>query len=422
MVDVWLPYGKTEVCVRVSAERLQDIIKANEKPGVENPEEEIGKSLDNPIGAERLTEIVKSGDKVAVALNIPDAEIAKSVILSMLNRITQVGMESSDLTVILAHDPFYPEAGSLIEKLKSELSSLGINVIPHSFSSEVLHMGDLAGGVKINLNKVFAESEVKIAAGMVEPNPYTLYRWSGYTIIPGLSDIESIGQILTPTLNLETPSESVCKKIIEFSRASGVDFSINIVRNMKGEVVKSLAGDLEKTFHESAKVTDAIYRFPIEKRADIVFVSPGGFPFDACISNACGCLEHALRATKRNGTIVLVAECLEGYGSPGFYEAISRFKDDPRSLERSLRKKFRIGGFIAYRFLRAFRRADISMISVIPDYYLSEMPGLKIFRTANEALNYALEKSGRKSKVSAIPHGNLTVPAMKEPEITPEKK
>jgi hypothetical protein len=56
------------------------------------------------------------------------------------------------------------------------------------------------------------------------------------------------------------------------------------------------------------------------------------------------------------------------------------------------------------------------MVSVIPDYYASELPGLKIFRTANEALNYALKEYGRKARVSIIPYGNHIIPAVKETE------
>jgi nickel-dependent lactate racemase len=162
-----------------------------------------------------------------------------------------------------------------------------------------------------------------------------------------------------------------------------------------------------------------MYKTQVEKRADIIFISPGGSPLDANIFDSYGCLENALKILRGRGMITLVAECFEGYGNMEFYETISRFKNDLGSLEKSLKRRFSIGGFLAYRFLRALKRAEISMVSVIPDYYASEIPGLRMFRIANEALNYALKEYGRKAKVSVIPHGNHIIPVLKEAENNP---
>ncbi len=413
MVDVWLPYGKTEVCARVPTENLQDIIEARDVSGVENPKDEIKRALKNPIGTESLAETVKSGDKVALALNIFDPTVVKLVISSIMEEAAQSGLKANDLTVIFAHEIFNSNETSFKNQLISEISPLGVNLIFHSPSSESTYVGETSTGIKVYLNKIFAESKMKIAIGTVKPNPYALYDWSGYNIVPGLSSPETIKQIFMPALNLDSPSDLIHKNIMEASRIVGVNFSLNIIINRKGEIVKSVAGDSEKAFWEASKIADEIYGFTIEKRADVVLISPGGSPFDMNVSRACRCLENALKTVRRRGIIVLVAECPEGYGDPEFYEAISRFKNDLNSLGKSLRRRFRVSGFVAYRFLRAFRRAEISMVSAIPDYYASEIPDLKVFRTANEALNYALEKCGRRSKVSVFPHGNLVIPAAK---------
>jgi nickel-dependent lactate racemase len=193
-------------------------------------------------------------------------------------------------------------------------------------------------------------------------------------------------------------------------------FSISIIRDLRGKVIGALAGSLEKSFYEGAKIIDATCKVQVEKKADVVFISPGGSPLDANIFDSCGCLENALKILRGRGMITLVAECFEGYGDMEFYEAISRFRNDLSSIEKSLRRKFSIGVFLAYRFLKALKEANVSMVSVIPDYYASELPGLKIFRTANEALNYALKEYGRKARVSIIPYGNHIIPAVKETE------
>lgn len=422
MVDVWLPYGETEVCARIPTENLQDIIEINDRAGVENPVDEIQRSIKNPIDSKTLAEIVKPGDKVALALSVPDTHLSKLIVSIVIGEITQSGLKSDDLNVILTRDPFNPKSAELATHVGSELAALGVNVTIHDSISQNTYVADTESGIKVHLNKIFTESKVRVAAGIVEPNPYTMYSWSGYGVALGLSDVKTLEGILAPTLSIEDPAELTCKNIIDISRVAGVDFSINIIANMKRNIVGSCAGNLEKTFYESIKIADVLYKVSIEKRPDIVLASPGGSPYDANLFSALKCLDNALKIVKRNGVIILVAECLEGYGLPELYEVISRFKDDLSSLERSLRKKFSVGGFVAYRFLRAFRKASILMVSALPDYYVSEIPELKIFRTANEAVKFALEKSGRKSRISAIPHGNFIIPEMKEAEITFKEK
>ncbi|MEM1550629.1 MAG: hypothetical protein QXR13_01690 [Candidatus Bathyarchaeia archaeon] len=185
-------------------------------------------------------------------------------------------------------------------------------------------------------------------------------------------------------------------------------------RNLSGEVIGCFAGESEKVLHESLEAADPLYKVAFGEETSIVVISSGGSPHDINIFSACRCLENALKVVRRNGAIILVAECPEGYGETGFHQIIRKSGGDLDLLERILRDNFSVSGFIAYRFLRAFKKADIFMVTAIPDYYVSEIPKLKIFRTANESLNYALSKLGTKSKVIVIPHGNSIIPVIRE--------
>lgn len=55
---------------------------------------------------------------------------------------------------------------------------------------------------------------------------------------------------------------------------------MNIVTNSKGQLVRAFAGDLEQSFKEGVELVDEMYKVPIERRADVVVVSSGGYPHD----------------------------------------------------------------------------------------------------------------------------------------------
>jgi hypothetical protein len=45
MVDAWLPYGKSEVCVRIPARNFLGSIEPKEKPATQDPRAEIERAL-----------------------------------------------------------------------------------------------------------------------------------------------------------------------------------------------------------------------------------------------------------------------------------------------------------------------------------------------------------------------------------------
>jgi len=420
LVDVWLPYGATEVCVRIPAENLCGIIKVQDKDGLRNLAEETERAIRNPIGSKRLTDIVKPGDKLTLALNMPSPMLSKLVVSSIMSKVSQLGLKNDDLTVILAHDPLTPKTTSLLGQIRDEISLLGVNVKVHDyFAGNNTCIREADSGIKVHLDRDFAESPIKITASIFEPNPYTLYNCSESAIALGLSSMETIEGILTPALNVENLGETVFRRVADVSRTVKVDFNMVFIRNVKGDIVEVLAGDFEETSLEGVKIVDSLFKVQVEEKTDITVVSPGGVRFDRSIFNACGCLENALKITRKNGAIILVAECPEGYGDIEMQKIVERFGGDVESLEKDLRKKFSVRGFIAYRFLRALKKTSVFMTSAIPDHYADKISSLKVFRVANEALKYALDKFGRKPKISAILHGSLIVPTVKEPEPKP---
>lgn len=425
MVDIWLPYGNTEVCVRVPTENLLDVIEPKERAGAENPQAEIEKALMNPIGTKRLTETVKPGDKVVIVLKDSGALTNQLMVSSILKELNSAGTKDEDLAVIVAYNPLRSYAAKMAEPLLSEDISSRIRIICHNCeTSEHVKVGETSRGTKVYLNKAFTEAKVKISVGVIEPHLYAGYSGGRDGVLPGISNIETVQRNSSLSLNPKATRGSlegnpVHEDMIEAAHLAGVDFTLNVVRNSKLEVVNAFAGDINEAFDEGVKLVDTMYKVPTEKRADVVCIGSGGSPFDVNLFEACRSIDGALEATRRGGVIVLVAECPEGYGNREFYEFMSRFKD-PDALEKNLKKKFSIGGFMAYRLLRALQRTKIFLVSIMPDYYALEPFRMNTARTANEALRYAFNVVGKKGKISVIPYGNLTIPLIKSSEVRSE--
>jgi len=202
---------------------------------------------------------------------------------------------------------------------------------------------------------------------------------------------------------------------VEAARMAKVDFILNVVLNSKGEIVRAFAGDMEQAFHEGVKLVDEMYRIPVDRRADIVVVSPGGYPADVNFFQAYKGVDSALEVVKRGGVIILAAECPEGHGNQVFYDWMVKFKD-LKAVEREIRRNFVLGGHKAYYLMKALQKAQIILVSAMPDYYAVNVFRLKTARTVNEALNEAFKIVGENAKVWVMPYGNFTLPEVRTSE------
>jgi len=419
MVDVWLPYGKTEVCARIPTRNYLGSIEPKERPGIVDPRAEIERALNEPIGTKKLREIAKAGDKVAIVVD--DATRATPSYLMvppLLDELNRAGVKDEDVTIIFgcgSHRAVKPEE---MEKLVGEEALKRVKIISHDYkSADQVFLGKTSFGTKVYVNKVFAEANVRVLTGDVELHYYAGYGGGRKSVLPAVSSAETVqrnhAMLLHPKAKTGVlDGNPVHEDMVEAAKLAKVDFILNIVTNSKRELVQAFAGDLEKAFYEGVRLVDEMYKVPIERRADIVVVSSGGHPHDIDLFQAYKGIDNALDAIKRGGVIVLMAECPEGHGNDVFYEWMTKFNDLKR-MENEIKKRFVLGGHKAYYLTRALQKVKIILVSVMPDYYAVNTFKLRTARALNDALRDAFDMAGKNAKVWAMPFGNITLPVAK---------
>src|SRR5512139_2594846 len=101
MVDVWLPYGKTDVCIRVPARNLLGTIEPKEARGVPDPKAEVERALKEPIGSKRLSEIAKPESKVAIVVDDATRKApSEKMLIPVLAELNAAGVKDENITVI----------------------------------------------------------------------------------------------------------------------------------------------------------------------------------------------------------------------------------------------------------------------------------------------------------------------------------
>ena len=425
MVDVWLPYGKTDVCIRVPARNLLGTIEPIDRPGAVDAKAEVERAMKEPIGSKHLSEIAKPESKVAIVVDDATRKAPSEImLLPVLVELNAAGVKDENITIIFGcgtHRAVKPEEATTLigtEAVKR------IKTISHDCkAADLVNIGTTKTyGIKVLVNRVFAEADVKVLLGDVGFHYYAGYGGGRKSVLPAVSCEETIknNHALLLHANARTgilEDNPVHRDMTEAARLAKVDFIVNIVENKKGEIVKAFAGDLEQAFMEAVKLVDEMYRVTIDRRADIIVVSAGGHPADINLYQAYKALDNALDAVKRGGVIILVAECSEGHGNQVFYDWMTRL-GDLKNVEREVKRNFVMGGHKAYYLLKALQNHQIILVSSMPDYYATSIFKLKTARAVNDALAEALKIAGSASRVWAMPQGSYTLPVFKASEET----
>src|SRR3990170_5034696 len=360
MVDVWLPYGKTDVCVRIPARNFLGSIMPKQLAAAPDSKAEIERALNAPIGSKKLGEIAKPESKVAIVVDDATRHAPSDVmLLPVLAELNAAGVKDENVTVIFGCGTHRAVTDEEARRLLGEEACKRVKAISHNCrATDLVHVGNTkTHGNKVYLNRLFAEADVKILLGDVGFHYYAGYGGGRKSVLPAVAGEETIkhnhAMLLNPNARTGILSGNpVHEDMTEAARLAKVDFIVNVVTNSKNEVVKAFAGEMEETFHEAVKLVDEMFRVNIERRADIVVVSCGGFPADINLFQAYKAVDGALEAVKRGGVIVLVAECPEGHGNQVFYDWMMRF-GDLKTVEREIKRNFVLGGHKAYYLLKA---------------------------------------------------------------------
>jgi nickel-dependent lactate racemase len=422
MVDVWLPYGKTDVCVRIPARNLLGTIEPKEQSSVADQKTEIDRALKEPIASKCLGAIVNSESRVAIVVDdATDNMPVEHMLLAVLGELSTAGVRDENVTVIFGCET---PLSTNTEGIRLRLGEVAnrVRVVNHDVSApDLVYIGATkTHGNKVYVNRLFAEADVKVLLGDVQYHYYAGYEGGRKGVLPAVAGAETIRHNHALLVNANSTAGSLESNPVhidmtEAARLVKVDFIVNVVENTKGEIVRAFAGDLEAAFLEATKLVDEMYGVTVDRRADIIVVSAGGHPWDLTLYQALKGLDASLDAVKRGGVIILVAECIEGYGNQVFYDWMTRL-GEIKGVEREVKRNFATGGQRAYYLLKALLNHQIIVVSAMPDFYATSIFKLKTARAVNDALNEALKTAGSASRVWAMPHGSNTLPVYRVPE------
>jgi nickel-dependent lactate racemase len=284
--------------------------------------------------------------------------------------------------------------------------------IPHVQHNpeKCVRLGETKRGTPVEIFEYAASTDLIVATGNIEYHYYAGYSGGAKALLPGVSSSRSVvknHELMRDPRSISGRLDSpVRQDMEEAAKIGGLDFILNVVLNSKKEIVKAVAGNFIAAHRSGAEVVDGMYK-KIVKPAEIVVTCAGGRPKDLNLFQAHKALDNARGAAMPGGTIILLAECSEGYGNTVF-ERWAREAGCAEDCINRFGREYEFGGHKAALIARESLNYDLILVSAMPPEQISKC-FFKPAATLEEALGLAWDQHGKDARTLVLPYGNLTL-------------
>lgn len=423
-MDISLKYGKQEIVMDLDSFQHADVLSFSESKTLVEPEKQVYQALEKPIGTPSLHDLVqlKSPENVVIIVNDITRPTPNSLLLPpILKILNDAGVSAPKISFVIAtgiHEPHTHEQN--IEIFGKELVE-AYEFVSHNCDDEnLVFLGDLSSGNPLYVNKKVAEADLVLSIGVILPHYFAGYSGGRKSLVPGVAGRETIERNHSRMVELvdnlpELRANPLSLEMIEGAKRAGLDFIVNVVVSPDGDIVGVVAGDVEKAWYEGVRISSNLYEVPIEHLYDVVIVSAGGYPRDINVYQAQKAIDHADRATKENGTIIVLSECSGGLGEKTFRSWLEKAKT-PLDIISRIQNEFVLGGHKAFGIAKVAYKKKIVMITSLDEATASVMFAKKSISIEDSISNINREY-GEKYSCLIIPDGNVTVPVLQRLEV-----
>jgi lactate racemase len=420
MKPILLPYGAEMIPLNIPERNLLAAAAPNPVAPCADPQGEIRRALENPIGAARLSAAALGAGRVVIAADdMTRLTPVEMLIPALLDELNRAGVRDEQVTVLIALGTHRPMTQAEIEAHFSPAVTGRVQVInnPWQDAAQMVDLGITPNGTPVSVSRAALEADFLIGVGSIVPHHIPGFSGGAKIIQPGISGAATTGA----THYLSTRAErSLLGQVENPVRAEmeriagqvGLKAIFNVVLDSSGNLVQAFYGDFVQAHRAGVAVSRSVYGVPIPGLADIVVA--GSHPCDIEFWQAHKTLYPAEIAVKPGGTIIVVTPCPEGV-SVMHREMLQFTALDAAQIEAAIEQRTLadvVSGALALAWAKTRQHASISLVSGGISAGEARALGFTPFDSIEDALRAAFEKHGNDAKVTVLTHAPDTLPLL----------
>lgn len=417
-----LDYGRTGLEVEIPDDRMVGPLEIRRAEPIANPEAELNRLLEEPIGSPPLLELARGRISACILICDITRPVPNALILPpVLKTLEEAGIPRDKILILVATGLHRPNEGAELVELVGPEIAANYRIENHhgKILAEHTYLGTTDRKVPVWIDTRYIESDLKIATGLIEPHLMAGYSGGRKLICPGIAALETVKVWHGPDF-LEHPKADcgflegnpVHEENTRIARMAGCDFIVNVTLDSTRRITSIVAGDMEQAFLKGVDFIRNVVKAEIDEPCDVVVTSSAGYPLDTTFYQAVKGLTGALPIVKEGGTIIIAASLTEGIGSPEFQQLFAENPSLESFVERILGKDyFVMDQWQLEELAKVRRKAKVKFVSdglppeTFRKLFVDSAPSVET------AIADSLAEYGPEARVAVIPKGPYVLPA-----------
>ncbi|MEW6668137.1 MAG: nickel-dependent lactate racemase [Thermodesulfobacteriota bacterium] len=331
-MEVDLLYGRSGLTVDLPDSLRLHMIRKHPMPLVQDPGQEIRRVLENPVGCPPLRELARGKKSACILVCDITRPVPNGMLLPpLIDTLTRAGLPKEKILILVATGLHRPNEGEeLREVVGNDEIFRTVRIQNHFARDREAHvdLGRTSGSIPIMVDRRFAEADLRIVTGLVEPHFMAGYSGGRKVVSPGVAYMDTIlmfhmARILEHcnAANCVIDGNPLHEEQIEIVRAVGDVVSLNVVIDERRRIGFVSFGEVEASHLQAVAFMRKYAEVRIGRRFRTIVTTCAGYPLDKTYYQTVKGMVGVMDILEPGGTIVIASECSEGMGSAEFVEA-----------------------------------------------------------------------------------------------------
>jgi nickel-dependent lactate racemase len=389
-----------------------------------DPQAEIERALDSPIGCPALAELARGKRSAAISVcDITRPVPNRDLLPPLLARLEAAGIARERTTILIATGSHRPATDAEIREICGERVAAGYRVENHIGNDLAAHrdLGTTAAGTRVYVDERFVSADLHLTVGFIEPHLMLGFSGGRKLVAPGLAANETIKVLHSPKFMRDprategsVASNPLHYELLEIARMARHDFMIDVAlarahQDRPRAIAGVFAGAPEAAHCKGVEFVSRVMQEMLEEPVDAAITSAAGYPLDLTFYQAVKGITAAAHMVKPGGKILLVAACEEGVGDRDFAHLLESNPSDREFMEKIAHAPVILNQWQMEKLALVTARAEVS-------YYV---PGLdaryhgsvwgKVHRTPEEAVAAFTRSLPPNARVALVPEGSYVL-------------
>jgi nickel-dependent lactate racemase len=418
-----LLYGREGLTIDLPETIRARVIRKHPMPLLPDPGGAIRRALEKPVGCRPLQELARGKRNACILMCDITRPVPNGLILPpLVASLTRAGITKENILILVATGLHRPNEGAELAEIVGSPEILRtVRIENHFARDERAHvdLGKTSGGIPIMIDRRFAEADLKIVTGLVEPHFMAGYSGGRKVVAPGVAYQDTIlmfhmARILEHcrSANCVIEGNPLHKEQIEIIRALGGIVAVNAVIDEGRRLGFVNFGEVEASHAQAVEFMRKYAEIRVARRFKTIVTTSAGHPLDKTYYQTVKGMVGVMDILEPGGTIIIASECSEGMGSPEFVEAQRLLCQIGPERFMSLlqgRDKARIDEWETEMLLKPLRVGAIQLYSTGLSGSDREHVFVEMIPSVEKAVAASVRAHGE-TEVAVVPEGPYVIP------------